>query len=658
MNGMFHNSVFHTKRLFCGLLFILISSFAQTSQAQSFEGSEISSLGDEEKSRKLLNRANRFGLFSDSSRYYLLELDAFARKAELPMYQIEANYLLGKYYLLKLHITPAKQHFKFASNLAERYKAYEQQGFALDRLGIAFNKEKKPDSALLCFQRSSEIYRTHALEHRLWTPYQGISQVYQGNGEYEQAKHYGELGLKSLEGFDEPVARTILLNHLLTISRDAEELEDYAHYLNLYLKEFDPESMGTGGMHLVAYYYTIEDPNELIAEIEYAIEQLSRHEPTLSLLSSYYHLGIARDNVGYTTGAIDAWRTGLEIDLSLEGMGFILAYTQKLVEAYRSLGDYQQALYYMEQNTEYANELLESENAKKIAELQLKYETAQKENTIQSQRYDLESQRKQRNYILIVSASLLILAFMFIYTLRARINGQRVIAEQQSELQKQEIQDLQQKNEVLALQAMIRGQEEERKRIAQDLHDGLGGLLSTVKLNFQGLGDRENPEISKTGDLIDEACSEVRRISHNMMPHALMRMGLASALQDLIAQLQGGSDIDFSFQNLNYNNTLEKDQEIMIYRIAQELVTNATKHSKAKSVIMQISQYNGTFSLVVEDDGSGFEPDKLGLQVGLGLQSVKSRVHLLRGKSSTESIIGEGTTITIDIPVIQVANLN
>jgi two-component system, NarL family, sensor kinase len=135
-----------------------------------------------------------------------------------------------------------------------------------------------------------------------------------------------------------------------------------------------------------------------------------------------------------------------------------------------------------------------------------------------------------------------------------------------------------------------------------------------------------------------------------------MGMGLTAAIQDLVAQLQTGSDIDFSFQNLNYGGTLEEDQEIMVYRITQELLTNTVKHARAASVIVQISQHNGTFSLVVEDDGVGFNIGEANMNSGLGLQSVKSRVHLLKGKSSTDSKKGEGTTITIEIPVNNTAN--
>jgi signal transduction histidine kinase len=141
-----------------------------------------------------------------------------------------------------------------------------------------------------------------------------------------------------------------------------------------------------------------------------------------------------------------------------------------------------------------------------------------------------------------------------------------------------------------------------------------------------------------------------------MMPHALMGMGLTAAIQDLVAQLQTGSDIDFSFQNLNYDGALKEDQEIVVYRITQELLTNTIKHSKAASVIVQISQHNGTFSLVVEDNGVGFDTGAMNVREGLGLQSVKSRVHLLKGRYSNEAKKGEGTTLSIEIPVNSTAN--
>ncbi len=650
--------IIHSSHIILRLLFIflcgLTASYGVTAQIPDIQGLSNEPSGpasDEVIAQDLMKRANRVGLFADRCRVYLNLLDSFSMETGQSYYRIQANYMLGKHFLLKLHTEEAKLHFKTAAEIAEQEGEFELQGFALDRLGVTYINEKLPDSALLCFQQSSDIYRAHDLDHRLWTPYQGISQVYQFKGDYENARVYGEKGLKAIENFDEPIARVILLNHLLTLSREFEDLGDYAHYLDLYLEDFDPAQLGSEDMHLVAYYNTIEDPNKLIQEIESAIKQLSQYEPTLSLLSSYYHLGKARAGIGQSEKAIEAWKTGLEIDKTVEGIGYSMAYTQNLAEAYKSMGNYHQALVYFEENAAFSNQLIQSESTKKIDELQLKYEAVQKENTIQAQQHDLDIQTKQRNFILMIASIILLLAFIIIYGLRSRIRGHRVIADQQSELQKQQIRDLQQQHELQALQAMISGQEEERKRIAQDLHDGLGGLLSTVKLNFQGLVDHESPEVTKTGALIDEACSEVRRISHNMMPHALMRMGLTAAIQDLVAQLQTGSDIEFSFQNLNYHNTLEEEQEILIYRIAQELLTNTIRHSEASSVIVQVSQHNGTFSLVVEDDGVGFDMDKVNTAKGLGLQSVKSRVHLLKGKTSAESKKDEGTTVTIEIPV-------
>ena len=221
----------------------------------------------------------------------------------------------------------------------------------------------------------------------------------------------------------------------------------------------------------------------------------------------------------------------------------------------------------------------------------------------------------------------------------------------QAELEHQiEIDKLQQQSKLDALRAMIDGQEEERKRIAYDLHDQLGGLLTTAKLELSKSITTEDPEnnIQSVVDKIDQACNDVRRIAHNMMPHALMKMGLDSAVGDLVESLNQSGTVDLTYQNLA-DVELDAEQKISVYRIIHELISNSIKHADPESILIQLSRHNGTFSLVVEDDGQGFDPKTV--NEGLGLHSLKSRVEYLNGDYTLDSRPGEGTSITVDFPV-------
>ena len=599
------------------------------------------------RAQRLLFLANSNGLFNDSSAVYLKQLVELAKKEELPYYQIQSHYMLGKHFLLRLETAPAKKHFTMAARLAGDSKEYELYGFAMDRLGITYIREELPDSALVCFQKAIDTYKTHQLDHRIWNSFHGISMVFQFKGDYTQARKYGDEALQSIQGLDEQIAETILLNYLMSLSSEFKQLDDYTRYLNRYLEKLDPADLGKEQMHLAAYFSTDSDPRIRVREISAAVKQLSGRAPTLSLLSGYYRLGGAHAELNQYADAIAAWTQGLALDRSVGGVGFSLAFTEALSDAYAARSDFKQALIFLKENRSIADSLSNLANTRKIDELQLKYETAEKEQTILAQQFEIERNTRQRNILLLVAALVLGLGSMIIYVLRTRLKAQKIIAEK-------EIQNLKQSNRLLTLNAMLRGQEEERKRIAFDLHDGLGGLLSTVKLLFQKLLEQhglqsENGDVKYASQMLDEACSEVRRIAHNMMPHALLKMGIHAAIADMVNHLSRSTGIDIIYQNLSVIERLEESHEIMLYRVVQELVQNAIKHARPSSIIVQLSRHNGSLSLVVEDDGVGFNPETA--TNGLGLQSLTSRVEFLNGTIEIISAPGTGTTVSIDVPV-------
>ena len=288
-----------------------------------------------------------------------------------------------------------------------------------------------------------------------------------------------------------------------------------------------------------------------------------------------------------------------------------------------------------------------------IAELEVKFDTEQKERKIAQQDLQIEKEARQKTQILIgliAVGVLLIVSFVFF---RNRLKYQRTIAIQKEAIQQQQIVELQQQNKLLALNSMIEGQEAERLRIAKDLHDSLGGLLSTVKAHFsaiqQEIEQLEKLNITeKTNSLIDEACIEVRRISHNMMPHALSISGLRGAVEDLADNLkEEGFEATLEMKDLP---ELENTREVMIYRLLQEIISNIRKHAEAKTILIQVLPYENGINILVEDNGKGFDYDSAIQKGGLGLKSINSRVQFLDGEIDWNTKPGSGTSITIKIP--------
>ena len=205
------------------------------------------------------------------------------------------------------------------------------------------------------------------------------------------------------------------------------------------------------------------------------------------------------------------------------------------------------------------------------------------------------------------------------------------------------------------MSSMIGGQEAERKRIAQDLHDGLGGLLSSVKAQLNLIQHQVDQLASgemyaKANTLIDTASAELRRIAYNMMPSSLSRLGLEAALEDLSASLENDHHLNVDLQVLGLETRLGETTEIMIYRIVQELCNNVVKHADATRILIQINKTEDEIFLVVEDNGIGMDPETLIQSRGIGMKSIESRVKYLNG-SMDISGQGKGTCVSVHIPM-------
>lgn len=209
---------------------------------------------------------------------------------------------------------------------------------------------------------------------------------------------------------------------------------------------------------------------------------------------------------------------------------------------------------------------------------------------------------------------------------------------------------------MLALNSMIEGQETERLRIAQDLHDGLGGLLTTVKAHFNAI-EREINAVKnlnvydKTNELIDKACVEVRRIAHNMVPHSIQLSGLQGALEDLKHSIESrGLQCDLELHQLD-KLELSQEKASMVYRIVQEVTNNAIKHSEASNIFLQLMYIENNLHITIEDNGKGFDINQVVNNKGMGLKSIDSRVKYLNGTVHYDSSPNHGTTVNIEVPV-------
>jgi signal transduction histidine kinase len=239
-------------------------------------------------------------------------------------------------------------------------------------------------------------------------------------------------------------------------------------------------------------------------------------------------------------------------------------------------------------------------------------------------------------------------------TLKLREN--RKIANQKAIIQQQKITSLEKEKKILSMSSMIDGQESERIRIAKDLHDGLGGLLNSVRTQM-GRIEKEVTKLteldlySQTNRMMAEASAEVRRISQNLMPSVLRLEGLQGAIEDLCHRLESVHGLKVDLHMQLEGMTLDETQETFLFRIVQELTNNIVKHAHAHEVMLQAIRYEDHLNLIIEDDGVGFDTSILDRKSGIGVRSVQSRVDFLNGSLDLVSSPSTGTSISINIPL-------
>ena len=357
--------------------------------------------------------------------------------------------------------------------------------------------------------------------------------------------------------------------------------------------------------------------------------------------------------------AFDAGRYALESNAAaIKLMHFSVAAStfNTLKEVAVMKNDFKKALQYAELRKIYADSASNDETRKKTLSLESKYRHEKNEKEIASLQLSITEKELaviKRNRILIITltgAGTLILLLGLLYR---NNKPKRIIAEKDNILQLEHIKMLEQQQQVVSLQSMINGQESERSRIAKDLHDGLGGLFSTIKMHFSTLqhenaGLKADPLFAKSYEMINTASEEVRRIAHNMMPEVLLKLGLVQASQELCSSISGGKLLDVSLQAYGMEKRLNASTEIMLFRILQELLNNIIKHSQATEAIIQFNREGNRLSVTVEDNGRGFNLAETDGKTHAGLSSVESRVSYLNGKLSIDSQKEVGTTVMMD----------
>ena len=346
--------------------------------------------------------------------------------------------------------------------------------------------------------------------------------------------------------------------------------------------------------------------------------------------------------------------SGISIAKKLESKFELKDLYLKAANLYEAMGSTLLALDFRKKFEALNDSIVGDKSRALVNNLEAKYEFAKKEATIkqlgaENKVHELTIRQKNIfNYILIAAAVVLLIISLLSYR----------TYKQKQKLQQQRISDLETQQQLNATEAVLKGEEQERTRLAKDLHDGLGGMLSGIKYSFNTMKVNLNMTLENTQafergmDMLDSSIKEMRRVAHNLMPEALVKFGLDTALKDFCNDISKSGALQVSYQSIGFANVeIAQTTAITIYRIVQELINNTMKHAAAKKALVQVALTGNQLSVTVEDDGKGFDTAKLNNAKGIGWINIQSRVEFLKGKMDINSQRGNGTSVLIELTV-------
>lgn len=522
---------------------------------------------------------------------------------------------------------------------------------SLFNIGNCYNYMEQYETALSYYQKVAPYFEKTGNKAYKSLFYDVMHMLYQNLERYDKAIFYGEKALALCADQPNSNARgTILMNLSVSYAKNnppetEKALKGYNEALriaklnqNLYLESSILVNFADHYYNLRDYekarqYYTEVLPIQIQLDDQKGICMTKRG-------LSYYELYKNRfsSSEELLKQALSIARKNRFIHEEMECLA-------SLAEVYLAQNDYPKYHYFAQKNDSVSKLIIGEKILRATQDLESKYETEKK----RAQILLLEKDKTHRN--LYISGLLLIMLFLSIrgYYYSRNINRKRQLVEKDAELKAQRISELETERQLTATQALLQGEEAERKRLARDLHDGLGGMLSVIKLNLTNmkgnaiLPETDLPAFENALEMLDGSIRELRRVAHNLMPESLMRYGLKAALSDFCGGIE-----HVKLHYFGDDRRMEEKYEVAVFRIAQELVNNAIKHSKSRQINVQVIQEQERINLVVQDDGIGFNPEKLNDENTSGLSSIRSRVESLNGQLDFFSEPQKGTEVQVN----------
>lgn len=552
------------------------------------------------------------------------------------------------------------------------------------RIGIAYDVSSQYDSSIWFYNEALVKYNSVNDENGKASALNNLAMVYNNQGNYNKAISMYFSAHKSFAKLNDTIGMANTLNNIAVLYNDTYKNKLALQYalqaLKLYKVVNHKKSIAAVYTNISLAYNEINiDSAIYYAKKAIAIKEELNDQYGLGI--SYNDLGIAyHENKRYDS-ALFYFHKSYKIKTSFDdkfGMTSVLInsanannkkqnYTQQLsdlllaeklskeVNSYRLIhkvayalseyyslhNDYKKAFQYRVQYSIYKDSLMSEETTKQINELEAKYQSEKKDLELINKNLELQKKseqlsKKRTQMLLLVAVfiTLTLAALLFYITYNNK--------------QKQKANQLKIEQEQLRNMAVITAEDEERRRIAKDLHDGAGQQLSAIKMNLSALAHQKPDDaLNNIMQQLDDAVKEVRNVSHMMMPTVMLTNGITEAIKDLTCKINGNGKLKINTHFVDLKNNLGDKIETTLYRIIQECFNNIIKHADATEVNLQLIQHPGHLTLMIEDNGKGFNTNNT--KLGMGLRNIESRVSYINGILHIDSGLGNGTTITIQL---------
>lgn len=626
---------------------------------------------------------------------YLDSLQNILRSHTTTAAKANATFLLSNYYrnidsvLSKKYLENGKTFIKSHDFLAAKYNFYEAQ-YHLDRnkgkAAVSYQKAikalskfKNEESDLLqaaawysygvtqkdkegypflvktILEKSIPLAKKYENSRSLGFLYTQLAVILTYNAEFKKSEEYNTKALKILEKYY-PNSPELFFNYLnfsnnFCYQAKSTEAGKFLNKAEALISPYPNSSVNAFYYYSkTLYYITIQKNSDAVSVIDKGISYAKRFNQNLLAQMFYFNkYDILRKLKRYheAKGTLEDILTEKSLALDLNNRKTIYKQLSSLNE---EMGNTKEALGW-EKKYSKLNDSLNTEHVKlEINKIESKFNAAEKERKIatlnaEKKQKELEVNKKN-SYLWGLSLILLLVISLLIFLY--------IIFRKNKKISTQKINEIKQKEELSLTKAILEGEERERERIARDLHDGLGGMLAGVKINFSTwsashLDPQKDPEFYKILGQLDNSVSELRHVARNLMPESLLNFGLETALNDL-CEFYNRKDIEIDFQAINIEKDLPLNIQLNIYRIAQELLANAIKHAEATNILLQCSQSGKNFFITIEDNGKGFESSRSEKTKSMGLHNLQNRVEYLKGNMEISSD-NQGTTINIELSI-------